>query len=228
MKKDKKTLDDIVYEKLKKAIMLNKFPPNYKLVESEIADILNVSRTPVHTALKLLERDGLLAIIPNKGAFVTKKTYDEIKDAFAVRVEIEKMSVRIASERASHEDIERLEQILEKEKNAYMVKNRAEAYTLGADFHKAIAKITGNKCLYNYVKDIIIKTDIYDVFYILNDPMLEKQYFTPDQHHDILEALRQKDASKSVKAIEEHIKSTEAQLNLISYEGLGNIGELKL
>lgn len=218
MVESKKSLDDIVYEKLKKAIILQKFPPNTKLVESELADILKVSRTPVHTALKLLEKDGLLAIVPNKGAFVTKKTYDEVEEAFAVRVELEKMSARLAAKNINEVDIIELREILDKEEQAYKRNKRIEAYTIGAEFHKKIAKISGNKCLMKFVNDIVLITNRYDVFYILNDPMLEKEYFTPKQHYDILAALIMKDASKAERAMETHILSTEAQLNLVYFE----------
>jgi len=215
---EKKSLDDIVYEKLKKAIILKKFPPNYKMVESEIAEILKVSRTPVHTALKLLEKDGLIAIVPNKGAFVTRKTYKEIEDAFAVRVELEKMSVRLAVEKITDEDIEELKRILDREAKAYAVNNRCEAYTIGSEFHMKIAEISGNKTLEKYINNIMLETNTYDVFYILNDPMLEKEYYTPKQHYGILEAMMEKDPVKAEKAMEHHILYTEAQLNLVLYE----------
>ena len=217
MVESKRSLDDIVYEKLKKAIILQKIPPNSKLVESELADILKVSRTPVHTALKLLEKDGLLAIVPNKGAFVTKKTYDEVEEAFAVRTELERMSVRLAANNIKDDDINKLKEILDKEALAYSKNRRIEAYTIGSEFHKKIAEISGNKCLLEFVNSIMVKTDSYNVFYILNDPKLEKEYFTPKQHHDIFDALVMKDPDKSEKAMETHILSTEAQLNLVYY-----------
>lgn len=226
MFESKKSLDDIVYEKLKKAIMLQKIPPNSKLVESELADILKVSRTPVHTALKLLEKDGLLAIVPNKGAFVTKKTYDEVKEAFAVRAELERMSARLAAKSIKDEDINELKMILDKEAQAYSRNKRIEAYTIGSEYHKKIAEISGNKCLMGFVNDIMVKTNSYDVFYILNDPMLEKEYFTPKQHHDIFDALVQRDPYKSEKVMETHILSTEAQLNLVYFDGDNDLESL--
>ncbi len=220
------SVEDIVYDKLKKAIIFNKFPPNYKLVESDLAKLMNVSRTPVRTALKLLEKDGLLAIIPNKGAFITKQTYKDIRDSFLVRVELEKISVRLAVKHVSQKDLEKLESILTKEKQAYREKNRVAAYTLGADFHKYIAKLTNNRSLYKYVSDIIIKTDIYDVFYILNDPMLERKYYTPEQHFKIYEALREKDREAAEEAMEAHLMSTENQLNLLTYNDIADLNTL--
>lgn len=224
MEEYKKSLDDIVYEKLKKAILLQKIPPNSKLVESELAEIMKVSRTPVHTALKLLEKDGLLAIVPNKGACVTKKTYDEIKKAFAVRIELEKMAVRLAAGNITDKDIEQLTDMLDKEAQAYSRNKRIEAYTIGADFHKKIAGISGNMYLTRFIQDIMITTNVYDVFYILIDPMLEKEYFTPRQHHDILYALAQRDPDKSERAMAEHILSTEDQLNIIFYNEENDLG----
>ncbi len=223
MSKKRKSLDDIVYEKLKEAIVLRKLPPSYKIVESEIAEILKVSRTPVRIALKMLEKDGLVVIIPNKGAFITKKTYDEIIDAFAVRIELEKMSIRLAINNLTKKDIDELKKVLEKESEAYAVNNRSEAYVIGADFHLKIAEVSGNKCLKKYIRKILIETDVYNVFYILNDPKLEKEYFSPKQHYDILEALIHKDIIKSEKYIVNHILSTERRLNLMPYDEVTNI-----
>ena len=223
MVKEKRSLDDIVYEKLKKAITLKKFPPSYKLVEKEIADTMKVSRTPVHTAIKLLERDGLLTIIPNKGAYVTKRTYDEIEDAFAIRVNLEKMYARLAATNITEQDIEELRKILEKESKAYSLNNRVEAYTVGAEFHMKIADISGNSILVKYINNIMVETNTYDVFYTLNDPKLEKEYYTPKQHYDILDALIRKDVAKSEKVMEYHILSTETQLNLVLYDGVDNL-----
>ena len=226
MVESKRSLDDIVYEKLKKAIILQKIPPNSKLVESELADILKVSRTPVHTALKLLEKDGLLAIIPNKGAFVTKKTFDEVEEAFAVRTELERMSVRLAAKNIKDEDVNELKEILDREAQAYSKNKRMAAYTIGSEFHKKIAGISGNKCLQGFVNNIMVKTDNYNVFYILNDPKLEKEYFTPKQHHDIFDALVLRDPDKSEKAMEAHILSTEAQLNLVYFNDESDLESL--
>lgn len=219
----KKTLDDIVYEKLKKAIVFQKFSPNYKLVESELAQMLKVSRTPVHTALKLLEREGLLAIIPNKGAFVTKKTFKEIIDAFQVRIELEKMSVEIAIKHISDVNISELEELLSMEERAYTNNKRFEAYTIGADFHKKIAEITGNVCLLKYIDNIMNETNTYDIFYILNDPMLEKAYLTPTQHRDILDALKKRDANLAISVMQNHISTTLSQLHLIMLEDESNL-----
>ncbi|WP_366922034.1 GntR family transcriptional regulator [Metallumcola ferriviriculae] len=222
IEKKKKALDDIVYEKLKNGILRNNLPPNYQLVESEIAKILNVSRTPVHTALKLLERDGLIAIVPNKGACVTRRSFNQIKNAFTVRVELEKLSVRLAAEKITDDNIRQMENILAREKQAYEARERAEAYEDGANFHILISKITENDCLINYINEIIIKTDVYNIFYVLNDPELNKKYRTPGQHRDILYALAEKDTDTAVKKMEEHIESTKAQLNLyVNYEVKG-------
>ena len=222
MEKKKKALDGIVYEKLKNGILRNNLPPNYQLVESEIAKILNVSRTPVHTALKLLEHDGLIAIVPNKGACVTRRSFDQIRNAFTVRVELEKLSVRLAAEQITDDNIRQMENKLAKEKQAYEARKRAEAYEHGADFHKLISQVTGNDCLINYINDIIIKTDVYNIYYVLNDPELNKKYYTPDQHIDILNALAEKDTDTAVKKMEDHIESTKEQLNLyVNYEVKG-------
>jgi DNA-binding GntR family transcriptional regulator len=212
------SLEDKVYNQLKNAIIKKKFPVNYKLKEEDIAEVLKVSRTPVRTALKLLEKDGLLAIIPNKGAFVTKKTYEEIEEAFKVRSELERMSVRHAIINIDDDDIQELENILRNEEESYRIKNRNEAYNYGSEFHMKIAKIAQNRFLERYIEDIIMRTDEYDLIYILNDPNQEKEYYTPKQHHEILQALKDGNSELAEKKMEEHILTTQSQLELIYQE----------
>lgn len=222
----KSSMDDIVYDKLKQAILFKKFPPNYKLVENDLAKMMNVSRTPVRTAFKLLEKDGLLGIIPNKGAYITQQTYKDIKDAFLVRVELEKTSVRHAIPKITPKDLNRVNAILEDERGAYKANNRVEAYKLGAEFHKSIARITENLTLIHFVEEIILKTDVYDVFYILNDPKLKNKYLTPDQHYEVFKALSLRDISLAEKTMEEHLNSTASQLPIFSHNDIGDIEEV--
>ncbi len=212
------SLEDKVYNQLKNAIIKKKFPENYKLKEEDIAEVLKVSRTPVRTAIKLLEKDGLLSIIPNKGAFVTKKTYKEIEEAFKLRSELEKMSVRLAMMSINDKDINELEIILDKEEEAYRTGNRSEAYNYGSEFHMKIANIAKNRFLEKYIEDIMIRTDEYDLIYILIDPNQEKGYYTPMQHHEILKALKDGNSEVAEKKMEEHILKTQSQLELIYEE----------
>jgi DNA-binding GntR family transcriptional regulator len=223
-------LDDIVYEKLKEAIILNKFPPNYKIVESEIARKMNVSRTPVHIAIKLLEKDGLLTLIRNKGAVVKHITYKDIKDAFALRVELERITVKLAINKINEKHIKILEEYIKQEEEAYKSNNRHKAYLLASKFHKKIAEISGNNFLFRNVNDIVDKTDYFDIFFIIDDPELNKKYDSPIEHSNILNALKSKQINRAVQLMEDNIKNTEKKLpNLLSYFNSNYIDEfLKL
>jgi DNA-binding GntR family transcriptional regulator len=224
----KSSMDDIVYNKLKQAILFKRFPPNYKLVESDLSKMMNVSRTPVRTAFKLLKKDGLLNIIPNKGTYIAKQTYKDIKDSFLIRVELEKTSVRYACPKITNKDLKRIEAILVDERAAYKANNRMEAYKLGAEFHKTIAKITENLTLIRFVEEIIVKTDVYDIFYILNDPKLENKYLSPDQHYEIFKALSLRDIPLAEKTMEEHLNYNSSQLLVLTNDDIDLEGLLKI
>ncbi|MGE5543016.1 MAG: GntR family transcriptional regulator [Bacillota bacterium] len=221
-----KPLEDIVYEKLKNAILTSQLPPNCQLVERDIAKFLNVSRTPVRAALKLLEKDGLVAIIPNKGAYVHQETYDEIKAAFAVRLALEKMSVRLAAARIGDAEISALRRDLEAERDAYLKGDRVEAYRLGARFHNRIAELSGNPYLAQYVGDIVEKTERYNIFYLLNDPQPSYAYVTPDEHQAILRSLEAREPDSAEGAMSSHVESMERQLKLFPFHSPANLSRI--
>lgn len=212
-----KPLEEMVYEKLKDAILTNKLPPNCQLVERDIARFLNVSRTPVRVALRLLERDGLVAIIPNKGAYVHQGTYDEIAAAFAVRLVLERTSAGLAASRIGDGKLAELRRILEAERKAYEEGDRVEAYRLGATFHNTIAEASGNQYLAQYVQDIVEKTERYNIFYMLNDPHPSYRFATPDEHEKIMAGLEKRDPAEAEEAMASHVKSMQKQLKLFPF-----------
>ncbi len=212
-----KPLEEVVYEKLKNAILTNKLPPNCQLVERDIARFLNVSRTPVRVALRLLERDGLVAIIPNRGAYVHQGTYDELVAAFAVRLVLERTSAGLAASRIQEAQLAKLRRILEAERKAYEEGDRVEAYRLGATFHNTIAEVSGNQYLAQYVQDIVEKTERYNIFYMLNDPHPSYRFATPDEHERIMTALEKRDPSEAEDAMASHVRSMQLQLKVFPF-----------
>ena len=103
-------LRDVVFNTLRKAILTGTLKPGERLMEVHLANKLGVSRTPVREAFRQLELEGLIQIVPNKGAYVTGITTKDVKDIYMIRSSLEGMCARLATEHITKEQMEELEE----------------------------------------------------------------------------------------------------------------------
>ena len=118
---DKYSLRGRVFHKLREDILSGKYEEHEELKEVAIGEELGVSRTPVREAFRQLELEGLIQIIPNKGAYVTGITEKDVKDIYMIRSMLEGLCARLACEHITKEQLEELEQKAS-EKKAELVK----------------------------------------------------------------------------------------------------------
>ncbi|MEH7347518.1 GntR family transcriptional regulator [Gottfriedia acidiceleris] len=208
----KSNMEELVYTKIKLSIYNRFIRPGSQLVEAAIAKKLNVSRTPVRAAIKKLEHEGYVQVTPNRGAFVIKPTAEEMKDAYSVRLLLEKQSAGLAAERISKEDIEKLYNLIDEEKRTFDHRDTDSYYKMNDSFHSIIAEASQNKLLLEYVKDIVSRTTIYVVLF---DP-LDTLKINPsiEEHISIVKALESRDKIEAEKAMEIHLTSVITGLKL--------------
>ena len=108
-----KPLRDVVFENLREAILEGKLKPGQRLMEVQLAEQLGVSRTPVREAIRKLELEGLVVMLPRKGAYVANMSLKDIMDVLEVRASLEGLAAYLAAERISDEDIKKLKDISE-------------------------------------------------------------------------------------------------------------------
>jgi DNA-binding GntR family transcriptional regulator len=207
--------EDAVYRKLKTAIRKRYIKQGSQLVEVALAQQLGVSRTPVRSAIKRLEAEGLVNSIPNRGAFVITPTQKEIEETFLVRAQLEIMAVRLACPRIKPKQLEELRALISMETEVFDESNLDDYYAANDSLHLKIAEMSGNKVLYSYIKELLDRTRI---FLILYDPFYKLEYRPTSEHEAILSALVARDADRAAKAVEVHINS--------SINGLESAGQL--
>lgn len=206
MSQAKKTnSEDAVYHKLKTAIRKRYIKQGSQLVEITLAQQLGVSRTPVRSAIKRLEAEGLVNSIPNRGAFVITPTQREIEETFLVRAQLEVMAVQLTAYRITASQIQELHKAVEKETKVFDKNNLEEYYTLNDSLHLKIAAFSDNKVLYSYIKDLLDRTRI---FLILYDPFYKIEYRPTKEHMAIVEAIANHDPEGAAMAVREHINSS--------------------
>ncbi len=201
-----KNSEEEVYAKIKNAIRKRYIKQGSQLVEITLAQQLGVSRTPVRSAIKRLESEGVVKSIPNRGAFVITPTSQEIEETYQVRMELEQMAARLTAVSISSKQVNELLDLVEREKNIFDWTNLDEYDVLNASLHLKIAEFSGNNVLYYYVKELLDRTRIY---LILFDPFFKLEYSpTVDAHLGIVEALSRHDVELSSSLVRDHLQSS--------------------
>jgi len=208
------TAEDRVYRRIRAAIAKRYIGPGRQLVEETLAAQLGVSRTPVRSAIRRLEYEGLVEIIPRRGAFVVTPTRKEIEDAFAVRIHLERMSVRLAAAAATPSDAAALESLVAEEARIFDRRLVEEYYRANDAIHLKIAELGGNRALRDFVAQVLARTDVYLTLF---DPFMTISLNpSMEEHLVIVRALRDHDADAAEQAIQAHLENTLANLELDS------------
>lgn len=198
--------EEEVYIKLKNAIRKRYIKQGSQLVEVALAQQLGVSRTPVRSAIKRLEAEGLVNSIPNRGAFVITPTSREIEETYMVRTELECMAARLTAATITVEQVAELNQLVAEEARIFDRSNLDSYDVINASLHRKIAEFSGNTVLYHYVKELLDRTRIY---LILFDPFFKLEYSpSVKAHQAIIDALAEHSAAKAEAAIREHLKNS--------------------
>lgn len=199
-------LRDVVFYTLRQAILKGELEPGERLMEMQLAEQLGVSRTPIREAIRKLELEGLVLMIPRRGAIVAKITEKDLKDVLEVRASLERLSTKLACERMEEETIEELREAQE----AFKAALRGDDITLQAqkdvEFHDVIYKSTNNLRLIQMLNNLREQMYRYRLEYIKD---AEKRQILVVEHEQILKAVRGRKAAEAKTLIREHIDNQE-------------------
>lgn len=201
---DKYSLRGKVFHKLREDILNGKYKENEELREAAIGEELGVSRTPVREAFRQLELEGLIQMIPNKGAYVTGITLKDVQDIYMIRSLLEGLCARWATEHITEE------QLSEMEENIYLTefhlkKGHMEQFAaLDNRFHEIMYEACNSKMLEHTLKDF------HQYVYRVRKRTLANGTRGGDscqEHKRIMEAIKEKDADKAEKLANSHMKN---------------------
>jgi GntR family transcriptional regulator of vanillate catabolism len=204
-------------------ILNGTFAPSERITESALASALGVSRTPVRVALSLLEQEGLVSSVPNRGFRVEAYSVDEISDAIDVRGTLEGMAARLVAEnglpRRTATELRRCLEIGDRiiEKANVSRDDASDFGEMNGRFHRAIVEASGNKALENGL-DLAHKLPfVAPPVIAIHDSIDAKRQMTlaQSQHRLIVEALENGEGARAEALMREHANVSKQALNVI-------------
>lgn len=201
-----KPLRDVVFESLREAILEGKLNPGQRLMEVQLAEQLGVSRTPVREAIRKLELEGLVVMLPRKGAYVANMSLKDIIDVLEIRASLEGLSAYLAAERISEEDIKKLEKIADDFKKSANDLDVESSLKMDVEFHECIFKATNNKRLHQLINSLWEQVYRFRVTYISD---YDSSVNIIKEHELILDAIKKGDSELAKKYATDHIEKAE-------------------
>lgn len=195
-------LRDVVFNTLRQAILRGELKPGERLMEIKLANQLGVSRTPIREAIRKLELDGLVLIIPRRGAEVAQITEKSLRDVLEVRRSLEALAVRLACERISPQGILNLKNA---EKDFEMVLGNDDITVVAeADvaFHDVIYMATDNQRLIQLLSNFREQMYRYRVEYLKRKESHPKLL---EEHQKIICAIEDSEVEKATQITCQHI-----------------------
>ena len=199
-------LRDVVFNTLRQAILKGELKPGERLMEIQLANKLGVSRTPIREAIRKLELEGLVLMIPRRGAEVAEITEQNLRDVLEVREALEELSVKLACEHATEaqiEDMKKAADAFEQTLNGDDVTKIAEA---DVAFHDSINMATDNKKLIQILNNLREQMYRYRVEYLKNKDVYEQLV---EEHEILIRAVAKRDKVQAVEIICRHIDNQE-------------------
>lgn len=199
-------LRDVVFHTLRQAILKGELAPGERLMEIQLADRLGVSRTPIREAIRKLELEGLVLMIPRKGAEVAKISEKSLRDVLEVRRSLEELAIELACQRMTEEEIEELSRVEEEFKKAVESGDAMRIAENDELYHDVIYKGTGNDRLVQIINNLREQMYRYRLEYIKDE---DKRQILLIEHDNILRAVRQRHVEEAKAAMREHIDNQE-------------------
>ncbi|SIN75472.1 transcriptional regulator, GntR family [Acetomicrobium flavidum] len=206
---------DLVLERLREAILNKKLKPGDRIVESELAQALNVSRTPVREALRVLEAEGLLKRAPRKGLFVKGIMIEDVVEIYSIRIALETLAVSKAVNSISLPEINRLKSLVEQMKEYTDSRQSEKLFSVCQEFNDILIRACRMPRLIKLVK---VYMEYLEDFRAISMAKHERQVAALKEHEDILQAVIDRDPQKAERAVRKHLQG--ALESFLKEEGL--------
>ncbi len=195
-------LRDVVFNTLRQAILRGELKPGERLLEIHLANKLGVSRTPIREAIRKLELENLVIMVPRKGAVVAEITEKSLRDVLEVRRALEALAVQLACEKILDSEIEELKVAAKEFEEALKTGDVTVYAEADVKFHDIIYRTTDNQRLIQLLYNLREQMYRYRVEYLKREDSHEVLLA---EHQHIIQMLAQRDEARAVEAVCAHI-----------------------
>ena len=204
-----KPLRELVCEHIREAIINGVFAPGERLMEIQMADEMGVSRTPVREAIRKLEMEGFVVMIPRRGTYVSNMSIKDINDVYEIRTSLDILAAGLAAERINDDELEELQRLLVQVGRAIDSGDMEKVLEADIAFHDVLYKASRNERLRNIINNLREQITVIRGVSMSYPGGLKD---TQEEHRLLVESIAARDVEKSQEAARIHLENAEKTL----------------
>lgn len=204
-----KPLRDVVVESIRQAIISGQFPPGMRLMELQLAEEMGVSRTPVREAIRKMELEGLVVMIPRQGAYVADISIKDINEVYEVRTALDVLSAGLAAERIDKSEIQEMRELLAEEAALVEARDYPKIIDNDTAFHDVIYRASGNTRCMNIISNL---REQITAIRGRSMPYPGRVEIMLKEHRAIFDAIAAGKVEKAQEAVRTHMENAEQTL----------------
>lgn len=197
-------LRDVVFNTLRQAILKGELKPGERLMEIALAERLGVSRTPIREAMRKLELEGLVVMIPRRGAQVANITEKDLNDVLEVRLALENMAIEKACNRMTEDQMDKLWIAAREFEKTMTEGNLVRLAEADVEFHEIIYQASDNRRLNQVLNNLREQIYRYRVEYLKDE---ETRNVLVKEHEELYHAIKERDVSRALEISSKHIEN---------------------
>jgi len=213
-----KPLRELVLDAIREAIINGDLKPRERLMEIQLAEELGVSRTPIREALRKLEIEDFIVMIPRKGAYVADISFKDIADVYEIRAALEGLAAGLAAERITDEELEEMERHLVSKAEAIANNDIEKLVEVDTKFHELIYQASRNDRLSVIINNLREQIQRFRKTSLSVPGRMNRSL---EEHRSIVEAIQSRDSRLARQVAQEHIENAEnIMMESLKKEGL--------
>lgn len=201
-----KPLREIVFETMREAIISGQLKPGERLMEVQLAEEMGVSRTPVREAIRKLELEGFVVMVPRKGAYVADISTKDIADVFEIRAALEALAAGLAAERITDEELEELQRTLVKVSKSAESHDLENLIQVDTEFHDVLYKASRNERLVQIISNLREQIQRFRSTTLAAPGRMKDAL---EEHKKIVDAISERNVALAAQLAQEHIENAE-------------------
>ncbi len=207
--------DQAIYERIVESVLDHRLPPGTRLTEDKLGSIFGVSRTRIKPILVRLANEKIITLTHNRGASVAQPTFEESQEIFETRRLIEPVLLRRFMAHAQAEDIAVLSRMVAEERMAQDQGDMHKAIGLSGEFHLYIAQKARHETMGRLLRELVSRTCLIIMAWGSPDRLQRREHAACgcQEHRQLLDAIRLRDADVAVQLLDAHLATIESQLH---------------